>query len=188
MRSKALWAVAVTLILVGAPSIVNAETLTAGIDDDFSAPADAVDPSAELTAFLAGFGGIQAYDLTAGINGGSANTQVAHTFGPFGADIAEASLVIHLRGGNNSGVFNDGIVLAFVASDTVSFPRDMAFARTLGPYGGGGLWFVDPDPGLFSQWLAGSDQVLTLNLAALPLAGGGFRDLRPDMSVYGFLD
>jgi len=161
----------------------------AGQNDFFAAPAETASPSATLTSLLAP-SPVQGFDLTAGLNGGSADRNVAHTFAGLPAGILAATLEMRVRGGNNLLVNNDGVFLAFADATTPTLLDAIEFKRTFGPFAGGGTVFSDPDTGLAQSttWSNGDTALLLLDLGALPLAGGGMLDLLPMLNAKGFLD
>jgi hypothetical protein len=187
MAARAAFLLTLGALLLPLPARATT-TLTAGVQDGFAAPPDAVAPSAALTAHMNLFGGAQSYDQTAGLNAGFADRQVAHTFLFPGVNVASATLRFRVRGGNNAGVTNDGFTLSVVVSPTGNYADSIVCWRTFGPFGGGGSWFTTPDPGIVGHWAAGTDTTLTLNLAQVPLAGGGFLDVRPHLNARGRLD
>lgn len=161
----------------------------AGQDDSFALPADVATPSAGLASALAQSSFVtQNFDLTAGVNGGSANRSIAHTFASLPAGIVGATLQMRVRGGTFDLVSNDIIVLAF-ADGSTDLPGALEFARTFGPFAGGGPFVPDPDPGLLQSTTWGNQtRLFTLDLAALPLAAGGTLNLLPQLNAHSFLD
>ncbi|MCA9753486.1 MAG: T9SS type A sorting domain-containing protein [Gemmatimonadetes bacterium] len=175
------------LVALGfSPAAAGALTLAAGIADDFQNGPDFVAPSASLVFVLGGFGGVQNYDLVAGVNG-SNDRQVAHTFTGL-TGIGGATLEIRIRGGLDSGVINDGIFLSFVDSPLDVYHDEVAWRRSFGPVAATLPAYPQADPGLLGAWAAGDEVTLTLNLASLPTATGGTVNLVPMIASRGFLD
>ena len=80
------------------------------------------------------------------------------------------------------------MLLSFVTPSTTSYASSIAWARSFGPWSGPSV-FPTPDPtGLLGGWGGGSSAILVLNLAALPLLGGGTLDLLPLVNANGFID
>ncbi|MGD9602666.1 MAG: hypothetical protein AB7O21_15995 [Gammaproteobacteria bacterium] len=174
----------------------QALTLTAGSQDGFDSTPDAASPSAALVASFATAGGefaggVQDFDLTGGINGGAPDRQVAHTFSGWSTGLAGASLTLRVQGGSDAFVATDGLALSFVTNGAASYPSQVVYARAFGSgSGGGSVLFSASDPGLLTDfaWATGSDVEFTLDLAALPLVGGGTLNLLGLMGANGFLD
>lgn len=169
------------------PAAAGTATFQAGVFDAFALPAETASPSAEIAALTP----TQDFDLIAGVNGGTINTNVVHTFTGLPAAIVGGTLELRVRGGDPSGiggVETDGIVLLFVDAMTATLADGLAFSRTFGPFSGGGLF--DPDAGLVqaTPWSNGDDATLLLDLSALPLAAGGTLNLIPQIASRGFLD
>lgn len=186
------------LAMTGLAGPLAAATLsfTAGTPDDFTLPAEAASPSAALLGSLAGFVeffGVAGFDVAGGINGGAADRQVAHTFtlGTLPGPITAASLTLKVRAGSDTFSVSDGIALSFIAQASASYVDSLAYARALGGgNGGGSVLFSAADPGLLqtTAWDAGDEAEFTLDLAALPLVGGGTLNLLPLLDANGFLD
>ena len=165
----------------------------AGVADGFALPSEIASPSSELTATLnAGFGGVQSFDLIAGVNGGAGNTQVAHTFGSLPSGITSATLELRVQAGNNNGVHTDGIILSFVDSVASNFLDDIAYVRTFGFLNRDfGSVITTMQDGLLkpaTEWAFGDDFTFSLDLAALPLNGGGTLNLLSQLNSHKFLD
>jgi hypothetical protein len=165
----------------------------AGQDDDHASPADPASPSGHLEAVqLAGGGNAYFpfvdFDLTAGLNGGSGNTTIGHTFADLPNGIISATLQLRVRAGTpDAGAATDTIELLFVDSADTDFEDALAYLRFFGAFAGNATY--GPDPGLLqSSWGPGDDVEFSLNLAALPLAGGGTLNLLPALNSHGFLD
>lgn len=198
MISHTLLATAITLsigLLPVASHAVNI-TLTAGVDAGFAAPADSASPSAALGAAIAAFAegpNSQGFDLTLGVNGGSADRQVAHTFLNLPAAITAGTLTVRVRASTDPFAFTDGIALSFVHAGATDYRAEVAAVYSCafgGSSGGGSVLFNPLDPGLLQStlWQAGNEQEFTLDLAALPLMGGGTLNLLPLLNSNGFLD
>ena len=171
----------------------NAAIFQAGEIDGFTLPPDIATPSPELAAILTNsYGGFQNFDLVANVNGGSDNTQVAHTFTGLPSHIFSATLEMRVFAGSGwmSGESTDGLILSFVDSSTTEWVDDIVYKRTFGPYTGSGTIFSDPDAGLLksSPWSIGDDFTFTLDLSVLPLAAGGALNLFSSIEDHGFLD
>ena len=149
---------------------------------------EASNPSDELVAGLGPFGGVQDFDQTAGLNGGAANTQVAHTFTGLPDGIQGATLRLPIRAGDEEFVSTDGVILSFYKDTAVDYAEGTAWRRTFAAIAEDVNLFPSPDPGLFGTWSPADERVLELNLGALPLAGGGTVDLIPEMDAESFLD
>lgn len=168
-----------------------AQTMMPGLEDNFAGPQDPALPSSELARVLDPRGGTQDFDLTAGLNGGSANTSVAHTFAELPHGILSASLELTIRASTASGIETDGIFLSFVESTTTDFADAVVWGRSFGAFVNPPATspFTDSDPiGLLGGWTAGQQAKVILDLAALPLASGGTLNLIPWLNRYGFLD
>jgi PEP-CTERM motif len=147
-------------------------------------------PSAGLSAALAmsGFVPNLAFDKTAGVNGGSANVSMPHTFANLPANIVSAKLETVVRGGTFDAVFNDLIVLAF-ADGTTTLQDSMVFVRTFGPFAGqAGTLVPTPDPGLQPLPWGPIKHAFTLDLAALPTTTGGSFSILDQLNEHRFLD
>ena len=165
----------------------GAITLAAGTNDGFLLPADTVAPGAALVTVLGQYGGVQAYDLVAGVNGAN-DRQVAHTFTGL-AGVTSATLTIRVRAGQVAGVENDGIFFSFVESPTDSYAEKIAWRRTFGPVPETQPWYPEDDPGLVaSSWHADAEALIILDLGALPMPDGSTLDLLPQVFAKGFLD
>ena len=171
-------------------SCVEPQVLQAGVQDDFSLPADPVSPSPALEALFAVAGGTQEFDLIAGMNGGLSSKQVAHTFTDLPNDITGAKLELRVHAGDDPQVFTDGIIFSFVDESTVNYADAIVFGRSFGPTEGTGTIFMEPDPGLLkaTNWATGDVRTFSLDLAALPLLDGSTLNLIPQLIEKGFLD
>lgn len=182
--------------LLAASAGTQALTLTAGVADDFLVADEVASPSGALAASFEAQGGefsfgTQGFDLTGGINSGNSDRQVAHTFSGLPGGITAATLTTRVRGGSDAFVATDGIALSFVTGGTTGYLSQVVYARAFGGGSGGGSVLFDPsDPGLLQSaaWATGSDATFTLNLAALPLVGGGTLNLLSLLNAHGFLD
>lgn len=156
----------------------------AGVIDGFAAPEDPASPSSNLvTAYLAAGGfAFTGFDVTGGLNGGTPNTTVGHTFSGLPGNIVGATLEARVRAGDSGGTSTDGIELAFTDSTSGTWSNNyLVYLRFFAPFGG--------DPGLISpSWNAGDDATILLDLMALPIAGGGTLNLLPQLNAHGFLD
>ncbi len=168
------------------PAFAAQIVITAGIVDEFAAPADPASPSAAMLALPMLY---QNFDLTAGINGGFADRQVAHTFTGLPSNIVAATLQLRVRAGNIAGVTSDGVLISFVDEETVLYcGGDVVWARSFAPTAGGGCFPVPDATGLVGSWNGGQTATIVLDLAALPLPGGGTTNLIAQMSDRGFID
>ncbi|MCP5145157.1 MAG: hypothetical protein H6978_10135 [Gammaproteobacteria bacterium] len=172
---------------------VQAASLTAGIEDNFALPSEPATPSAAMLTALQGFAefaGVSDFDLNGGINNGQSNVQVAHTFTGLPGGIISATLTLSLRAGTDTFAISDGIALSFIQPGQTDYLANIAYSRLFGADGAGSILFDANDPGLLTsgQWVPGSQAMFTLNLAALPLAGGGTLNLLPMLNSFGFLD
>ncbi|HXV13136.1 MAG TPA: FlgD immunoglobulin-like domain containing protein [Candidatus Krumholzibacteria bacterium] len=159
--------------------------ITAGVDDNFALPADPASPSAALLALPMTF---QNFDLIAGVNG-LADRNVAHTFTGLPANIQGASLELRVRAGNDAGVNTDGLLISFVDElTTVYCGGAVVYARTFGPFAGGGCFPTADATGLVGSWAVGQTATILLDLSDLPLAGGGGVSVIPEMNSRGFID
>lgn len=166
--------------------------IPAGLDDNFVGPPDPAEPSSTLLAVLPPFGGVQDFDMTHNLNGGSPNTNVAHTFTNLPTNIIRAVLTTRVRASNwPTGVDTDGLILSFVENSLSDYISDIEWARTFGPFGGGGSVFSEPDPtGLLGAWshLDQTPADIVLDLSALPMIDGSTTNILPLLRCYGFLD
>jgi hypothetical protein len=166
------------------PSLAAEVVITAGQVDNFAPPADPASPSGALKALPLSF---QNFDLIAGVNGLS-DRQVAHTFAGLPPGIDGAILQLRVRAGNDAGVNTDGLLISFVDSTTTDYCSDVVWGRPFAPYVGSGC-YPAPDPaGLVGAWNPGDSVTIVLDLAALPLAGGGTLNLIPQLNISGFID
>lgn len=168
------------------PAFAADLVITAGVEDNFALPADPAIPSPALLALGFTF---QNFDLTAGVNGGLPDRQVAHTFTGLPTNITAATLELRVRAGNVTGVGNDGVLISFVDTETVLYcGGDVAWARSFAPIEGVGCFPVPDATGLVGSWSGGQVATIVLDLGALPLAGGGTLDLIPQIRDLGFVD
>ncbi len=166
----------------------GAQSFLAGNVDNFAAPFDVVSPSPHLLALLAANGGTRCYDNVHGLNAGVSDSQCAHTFAGLPSGIAAATLEISVRGGDCCGTGNDGLLLSFVTPGSTNYLAEIAYGRAFAPFNGPGA-FPFPDPtGLLGGWGNGTNATFTLDLAHLPLVGGGTLDLLPLINAHGFID
>ena len=166
----------------------------AGLDDGFAGGVELASPSPEyqtsLSNYIIGAGGTPVF---VGFDGLPHNAQVAHTFTGLPSAIIAATLELRVRGGVPPGVESDGLVLSFIADGGADFLSSITWVRTFGdfPGGGAGSVFADPDPGIATPglvWDPGDEALLSLDLGALPLAGGGILDIIPLLNANQFLD
>ncbi len=162
--------------------LADALVITAGLEDGFTGPSDPASPSSALSASV----GTAMADFDVEDN----NANVAHTFADLPTNSVGGTLRFRVRAG--SGLSNtDGIILSFVTNAGDNYLDEIVYRRTYGLYGGGGTVFSDPDDGLLTPgavWVSGSDESITLDLAALPLSDGGVFDILPSINGAGFLD
>ncbi len=171
-----------TLSLIFISNSVHAMTVTAGIDDSFGGGADLASPSPALAASL----GVPLIDFDIA----GQNTSVAHTFTDLPSILVAGTLRFRVRGTAN-GANTDGIALSFVTDPADTYVDEIAYRRTFGTFGGGGTVFSDPDSGLItpgSEWAIGSNALVELDLAALPLDAGGTFNILPLIEAAGFID
>jgi len=155
----------------------------AGLMDDFGGGSDPSNPSAALMASVGAnidhsqnthLQIFQDFDLTAGINS-SNNRAVGHTFTALPSQIASATFDIRVRAGLDPWTISDGLFFSFVESATDIWVDKIAWHRDFFEFNNG-------------TWEYGDDLILSLDLAALPLLGGGTINLIPMIEQYGFLD
>jgi hypothetical protein len=165
----------------------GAVSLAAGANDGFLAPPDTVVPSAALKTVLGSYGGVQNYDLVAGVNGAN-DRQVAHTFTGLGG-LTSGTLEIRVRAGQVTGVENDGIFLSFVDSPTDSYAQRIVWRRSFGAISAIPPWYPEDDPGLVgTSWMPDDEVLILLDLRALPMPDGSTLDLIPQIATRGYLD
>lgn len=160
---------------------------TAGVDDAFALPTEAATPSADLAALL---GTTHAFDAIAGIDGAEVDRPVAHTFLNLPQQITAATLELRVRGGDSTNVADDGLVLSMVDLATPDLATGALWARTFGQTFNPPGPFSGADDGLAQvlPWSTGDEALLVLDLAALPLAGGGTLNLLDDLNLHRRLD
>jgi hypothetical protein len=180
--------------------------LLAGAIDHFALPPDPATPSTALVASVRAFVAptapdplFQDFDQIAGVNGGSANLNVGHTFMGLPATVVAASLTLRVRPGAIDVTTSDGIIVSFVDAPTTNYATAIVYKRTFGQYAGlppgPGVIFDAPDPGLLQSTPWGpsppeenSAVTFTLDLAALPLVTGATLNLIDALNQRGFLD
>ena len=176
--------VASLLAVLAISSSVEADTivLLAGSIDAFAQPADPTAPHPDLvTAFLPAPGnGYLDFDEIPGTSGIPIDTITAHRF-ELPAGIVGAELQSRVRAGA-PGSQTDTIGFYFADGSTSGFP-DAAWSRLFGDRAALGTGFLTS-----SEWTPGMDATFTLDLAALPLDGGGTIDLIPMLNSNGFVD
>ncbi len=183
---KLLLIITSTLIILISGSVVNATTITAGIDDNFSGGSDPASPSADLIAL---FNTVPT--VTTDFDGLPHNQQVAHTFSGLPNDIISATLEMRVHGGSGIGIDTDGIFITFADSSSTSLEDEVVWGRTFGLFPGGPFLFTDPDEGIATPgtiWGPGSEAFLTFNLSALPQSDGSTKDIIGDINSAGFMD
>ena len=191
MLKRTLLATSLALASVASQAAI---ILTAGVADGFTAPAETASPSANLLSALgtfSEFSGTQDFDLTGGINGGNPDRQVAHTFTGLPSGITAATLTTRVRAGTDAFTTTDGITLSFIGTSGANYLAERVYSRAFGGNNAGGsILFNASDPGLLqaSQWSNGNESEFTLDLAALPLIGGGTLNLLPLLNSKGFID
>ncbi len=162
----------------------NGQVFLAGVEDDFALPVEAATPSQELDDLLIASQGAKDFDAT------TVNADVAHTFVSLPANIIDATLEFAVRGISDT-TESDGIFLSFVNTETTDLLDAIVYVRTFGVFGGSvNPPFTASDPGLVqsSAWSSGNEATVTLDLSALPLAGGGTLDLLSQLNSNGYLD
>ena len=190
--SKGFFAVLLAMLVV-LPARAETFVFLAGQADNFAAPppAELATPGAGLSAAMSASGFIASpdFDRTAGVNGGSANRSVAHSFLNLPAGIVGATLETVVRGGTFDLVSNDLVLLAF-ADGSTNLQAASVFIRTFGPFAGqAGSLVPNPDAGLVQQTTWGNvTAAITLDLAALPISGGGTYSILADLNSHRFLD
>lgn len=188
-KSGGCWLSFVLSALMALPAM--AQISDPGLEDNFAGPGDPAHPSNELRRVLNLRGGVQNFDLTAGVNGGSANTFVAHTFSTLPVGIISATLELTVRASTASGIETDGIFLSFVDSTTTDFAEAVVWGRSFGTYLNppANSPFTESDPtGLVGGWAAGQQATIFIDLAAVPLASGGALNFIPWLNSHRFLD
>jgi len=159
-------------------------TLQGGLDDGFAPGTDPAAPSFDLNSI------ILSYHAPSPFDGLPHNSSVAHTFSGLPSNILGGFLEFRVRGGISPGVDTDGIILSFVDGDTTVWSDDIAWSRSFGQLSVGGSILQAPDPGLLTTgiWAPGSEDFMSLDLAALPLADGGILNVIPLLNNHGFVD
>lgn len=190
MRRFALATVLVGSGLVSAvpTPAAAAIVLQAGQVDGFALPADPTSPSSTVQA-LDGtgvlLGGLIDFDVFAD------DRSVIHTF-QFGGlpELTGATLELRVRSGLAGETASDGVGLAFAEPTTATFLDAVVFSRTFGASVEADPLYPSPDPGLLvsHSWGPGDDETFTLDLANLPLAGGGTLNLLPEIDSRGYVD
>lgn len=144
------------------------EVLTAGLDDDFGPapdPPSTPRPNLLLRMQSCSLGSTTTFDDTI------VNRCFGHTFQSLPSTIVAATLRIPLRAMSVPLVQNDRVALQ-LDDNTNAFD----WSRSIEDLSGTGTW----NPG--------DEQVFALDLAALPLQGGGTIDLLPALKADGHLD
>lgn len=141
-------------------------TFEAGNNDNFTGTSEPTSPSADLQVVLSQYAsGTRDFDEL------MSNRVFGHTFTALPTGIVAATLELHLRGRPDIPS-NDALSLELVGGIT-----PFGWARRISDLPeAGGTWNVD------------QDAVFTLDLAALPLAGGGFTDILPNVNLDQALD
>ncbi len=187
MKSYKLFLIIIsTLIILISGSVVNAMTITAGIDDNFSGGSEPASPSADLITL---FNTVPTFTID--FDESQINRQVPHTFTGLPNDIISATLEMRVRGGSFAGVDTDGIYITFADSSSTSLVDEVVWARTFGDLAVGGLIFQAPDPGIATPgipWAPGSEALLTFDLSSLPQRDGSTIDIIPTINSVGFMD
>ncbi len=187
MKSFKLFLIIISIfIILISGSVVNATTITAGIDDNFSGGPDPASPSADLIALFS-----TVPTFTMNFDESQVNRQVPHTFIGLPNDIISATLEMRVRGGSFPGVDTDGLFITFADSSSTSLVDEVVWARTFGDFPGGGLVVPDPDPGIATPgipWAPGSEAFLTFDLSSLPQSDGSTINIIPMINSVGFLD
>ncbi|MGL4398831.1 MAG: PEP-CTERM sorting domain-containing protein [Luteolibacter sp.] len=189
MIGSGWWRLIVLAVFITLPAA--AQVSVAGLEDQFAGPGDPASPSDHLRRVLDLRGGVQNFDMTAGLNGGTANTFVAHTFSTLPTGIVSATLEVSVRASSANGIETDGIFLSFVDSATTDFSEAVVWGRSFGPYLNppASSSFTESDPtGLLGGWAAGQQATILIDLAAVPLASGGTLNFIPWLNSYQFLD
>ncbi len=141
-------------------------TFEAGNNDNFTGTSEPTSPSADLQVVLSQYAsGTRDFDEL------MSNRVFGHTFTGLPSGIVAATLELHLRGRPDIPS-NDALSLELVGGTT-----PFGWARRISDLPeAGGTWVID------------QDAVFTLDLAALPLAGGGFTDILPNVNLDQALD
>ncbi len=146
---------------------LNREMLE-GVHDDFALPVENVNPGPELQIHLD--------TLAAGprdFDQAGCDEAFGHTITGIPATFSDLTLEIHLKS-SCAGSQNDAISLQYAGPSFLWGHR---------------IGTEDGIPGLVDdRWLNGSDEVIELNLKALPVSGGAFFDLTQQIRATGRLD
>ena len=194
MLKSALLAASLALVSITTQAAII--KFTAGVPDGFAVTGEVEKALASpnlLSAFstFGEFNATQDFDLTGGINGGSADRQVAHTFTALPTGITAATVTARVRAGTDAATTTDGITLSFIGASGLNYLAERVYSRAFGSNNAGGSILFNPsDPGLLqaSEWSNGNESEFTLDLAALPLIGGGTLNLLPLLNSKGFID
>ena len=127
------------LIIFFLSAVGSAQTMfifTAGIDDNFIAPSDPAAPSPDVVRTFTDSGLVlQDFDLTLGLNNGSRDRHIVHTFTGLPANIVGAFLETRVRAANDPwGVSSDGISLGFKDMNSQLWNDDLVWGRFFGDY------------------------------------------------------
>lgn len=175
----------VLVFLTGYASISIAITYTAGIEDNFAPPSEPASPSSILvTTFQTELWPAQDFDMTAGLNGGSANRAIAHTFSNLPVGIISATLEFKIRGGNDPGVSDDDFRLVFFDGNDSFDPTkpnfNVPYWVAIGDRGYPGTGLANMD------WAYNSVATIILDLSALPFSNT--TSLIDELNTYRFID
>lgn len=163
----------------------------AGVEDDFATPVDVASPSTMLSTAFENhpFGGIQNFDLTSGLNGGSNNRAIAHTFSNLPPGITGATLEFRIKAGGTSDTPDDDFWFLFYDVATPEFDINKKAYRFAIGNREGPEWEQPQPVGLAGiEWIPGSDVIITLDLSALPISNVDTMSVLEDLASYGFLD
>lgn len=180
-----------------------------GTNDGFNTGiVDVSSPSAELTNAVTTntnhqmstqLQTFQDFDYVAGVNGGSTDVAVGHTFTGLPNGITGATLEFRIQAGDDFYVRSDQVIFSFVQSMLDNWVDTTVWNRSFGPrayinsdntavlYEDFGL-LNDDNPSNDIEWTEFSDHTFSLDLAALPLYDGSTYNLLPELDLHGFLD
>ncbi|MCB9854666.1 MAG: thrombospondin type 3 repeat-containing protein [Phycisphaerales bacterium] len=174
-----------------------------GNDDGFALPRDAASPSTSLedALFNQNPRDLLDFDMVPSVAPADAtpNRSVAHTFSGLPGDLVSATLEFRVQaGGSNqqnaegTDLIRLGFAIGSGAAAEFENQGDNAYfwTRYFGSGNSTEALFTDGS-GQPVPWRLGDERLVTLDLAALPLAtqqGGGTISLLPQINVHGYLD